>query len=923
MQRDNWHCSLCGQWNEVAGTRPTTLATRRGDHRYPEMNRHWAEFKSGDSDKHQIIAHVIVLDLAIASAASNASTKAARLHYFQAVRKGLTTAIQNMCDNAYVALMCVDDSAKVTVCDLHGMQTNTCSSSSPLSTSTTSTTSTTPDSTASTAPPTAPTAPLSTPPLVPRYLKSFVSKKTGALLTPLVDMLQGTKFACNVGRRRHCLLAAVHTLLDRAIAATTHIVPLDDTTVQQHCAHKTATATRACILGLMEYLSSPPPSSSSCRGDPTYVQSIVAARVSIVTPGWSVVEQPQKNLEAKGMASTKADWTAVQQAMSTCGVCVDVYHGDAGYQQPYWNDGNNNNNNNNADGAVPLMQLMSQLSLSTGGRIRTYTHAMDQYESASFDLSTSVGARYAACGVLQVRTSDGFQVVVPPHSQGSEGNGNGGGGNEGSNGGNNGSGNDGTSGRSALGWSEVVNDVLGVDVQFHLAGCDRSTCFPLSFTTEVSFGSASSSAATLANPVVQLCFVYYAQAPPPQERPGAESDEGDFGDDYRSRRRSASTTTTTHNVVQKWTRVITIRCGSTAQTPRQAMAQADTASLFYILTHQVLAAELATDHTAQDTSKGNNGNKGGKDIATTETPAGQLLFDWLVYLTSSYYRHVLGAAGNTQDQHLRHVVGCHDRSLLHLTPLTQLVYGTLHFLKRRREQRRRRQTKPTRQQSNPTKSQEEKQMTQESSPRNNDHNVVLDIMAEVPQVNALDDLEDTRNDDEILELLTLTPNELMRRMYPSVVVYDQNYRKLSNKNQDNSNDEPLALLEWSSLNNTMSMHPHYIVLIDAGNAIHLARNGQRVTVQMLQDEETKKSTATKHSRSVASSATTIEMQLTQRRLTSSSAPMVCNATNDALGVAWIQRNCCLNDGVGGGEATYLSFTGKLVDDIQTYLAKTA
>ena len=52
-------------------------------------------------------------------------------------------------------------------------------------------------------------------------------------------------------------------------------------------------------------------------------------------------------------------------------------------------------------------------------------------------------------------------------------------------------------------------------------------------------------------------------------------------------------------------------------------------------------------------------------------------------------------------------------------------------------------------------------------------------MPDVPEVNALDDLEDTRIDDEILELLTLTPNELMRRMYPSVVVYDQNYRKLS------------------------------------------------------------------------------------------------------------------------------------------------
>ena len=311
MQRDNWHCSLCGQWNALDGTRPNMLAaTTRGDHRYPEMNRNWAEFRTGGSEKHQIIAHVLVLDLSVACAASSPAMREARLQFFQAARKGLTSALRHMASTTWIALMCVDDSAKVTFCDVHGMR-QTKTTASPATSS-------------------------ASPAYTPRFLKSFVSDSTGTLLTPLVDLLQGTKWACNVGRRRQALLTTVHTLLDNAIAAVSRVVPAlpTDLNRQRQCAERTRGSTRACLLGVLEYLSSPPPSASSCRGDPTFVQPVVAARVALVTPGWSTIAgdstltkgapYPSSASSSSGNLQIQSLWKSVQQTMATCGVCLDV-----------------------------------------------------------------------------------------------------------------------------------------------------------------------------------------------------------------------------------------------------------------------------------------------------------------------------------------------------------------------------------------------------------------------------------------------------------------------------------------------------------------------------------------------------------------------------------------------------------------------
>jgi hypothetical protein len=843
MQRDNWHCSMCGQWNAIDGTRQNhSKSGVLRDHRYPEMNQHWAEFRSGDCEKHQIIAHVIVLDLSIASATNGEESKEARLNYFMSMRKGLIDSIQNMSKNTWVALMCVDDSSKVTVCDIHSMRGRG-PSFTATSTTTTTTTST----------------------VIPRFLKSYVSEATGTLQTPLVDLLQGTKLACKVGCRRQSLILAVQTLLSGAIDATNRIKNTNTLHVQQQCSKRIATTTRACILGLMEYLSSPPPSSSSCRGDPTYVQSIVAARVSLVTPGWSSLqqeqEQQQQHQKLQKTATLFSYWKTVQHAMATCGVCLDVFHGDAAFQLYH-----------NTDDESSLLNIVSKLSLSTGGRVRSYTNAMDQYESLSFDLKANIGVQYAACGVLHVRTSDGFRVAVPKKGSWGEGSG----------------------GNGALGWCEPVDDILGVDVQFHFAGCDRSTCFPLSFTTDVGLGSGSSSASSVANPIIQLCYVYYSQEREEQQQTNATpylGGDGEYGFDEGTSTSVFSTSSfssgnsSSRNVssgVRKWTRVITIRCGSTSQTARTAMTRADTESLFYILAHQVFTAETETcknetEKNAVMTSTTTVTTQEGKNDVVKETQAGTLLFDWLVYLMSSYYRKVL----NITNDDIHHVIGCHELSLTHLTPLTQLVYGLLQFLRRRR-----------------------RRMGQ--------------FRKDLDEFNG-----------NFVNMLSLSPTELMRRVYPRIEIYDQQYRKIKLMNQ-RDNIEPWILLEWSTLKNIMTRSPNSIMLVDTGKSVRLLRNNQGITLKVLKEEERKGNEESHSNVRIATKnvPNTIEIHLQQRRLTSTSAPMVCNMMkNSKTYIERFRNNCCLNDGDGlynsGIHDTYRSFIEKLKQKVKSYLKGTS
>ena len=808
MQRDNWHCIMCNHWNQVNGHRPAIDAAGRGESRYPEMNRSWCEFHAGDSAKHQVIAHVLILDLSVACV--DVQSKDERRMYLHAVRDGLVRAVTNMSRGAWVSLLCVDNTPRTTVCDVQGMRRTSSSSSTTIWTP-------------------------------PRLLRSFVvnANVDGAdasrLSTPLVDMLQGSKLAHNVEKRRGALVHAITVLVDRALANLDRSIPSSDSIEQ---IQTTMCNTMATIRGVLEYLSCPPPSSSSCRGDPTYTQSVVAARIAVVTPGWSTDDS------VNVIAMHAAELERTRKTMSTCGICLDMYH--SGTTDKKMN---------------ALSEQLTSLSITTGGRARFYNAQIEQYQRAlRDDLSTNVGASYAACGIVEIRTSEGFRVLLPSetYSNSSKNSGSSSGsGGSGSSGGNNESGSSGVvlnSSALSVGWRAMEQDTLGIDERIYIAGSDQSTCFPISFTTDVSSMGGSSVSENVCNPIVQVSFVYCTQG---------KQDDG---------------------TVQRWTRVITMRCGSTSNTPRSIMLHADTECLFYVMTHQVIAMFL------QEVQQHQNENEKDEPSGTSE-----LVFDWLVFLMASYHRNIVQSV---DDHSVHYVLSNNDKSLSHLSSLTQLVFGL------------RRRLQLFRKSSNSNSSSSNSSSSSSSSNISSHHSSTAMLLP---------------------HLLGLTPSELARTVYPVVKMFNGGLRVTSTDAKVESG-EPYIALSWSMLSKTMSRRPKHIVMVDTGDTVHLLRNGHGCTPSSLRARDDQKEDYEvevevevevedgDREDPEEEHATTIDHLLHRRRATSTRSPII--STYDVRSQDYInafRHNICVDDGAGNERHTYRYFCEQLKQEAQRYL----
>ena len=811
MQRDNWHCTMCNYWNQIDGQRPVTSSALRGEHRYPEMNRTWCEFNSGVSSTHQIIAHVLILDLSIVCL--NEVSKNTRRSYLQAVRDGMVRAITNMSKGTWVTVLCVDNSPRVTLCDVRGMRRSSSTSSTSSPSLSSSSTSWTP----------------------PRLLRSFVNTaaKGGNLTTSLVDMLQGSTLACNVSKCRSALIYAITSLIDRATFNLDRAIPCSFTAAQ-NATTTTAKSTKAAIYGVLEYLSSPPPSSTSCRGDPTYSQAVVAARIAVVTPGWDVgtasstptttptsTTNPTPTtppLPSTTSSMNPDELRKLRKTMATCGVCLDIYHG--GSNHPSATTENN-----------LTAQLMS-LSLTTGGRTRTYDSTKDHHQRAlRDDLASKFGCTYAACGIIEIRTSEGFRVSLPTSSN---------------------------STTMEVGWREPTESTTGIDEQIHLAGCDRSTCFPISFTTDVVGIGGSSVSESVTNPIVQLSFVYCTQG-------NDDSGNGDYS-------------------VQRWTRVITVRCGSTANAPRSIMLRADTNCIFYVLTHQVVAVAMQEEESAATSisTPSTASSTASATASSTASSTATLVTDWLVYLLASYHRNVLQSAN---DSSVHPILSRGDRSLSHLSSLTQLVFGLCRRLER---------NKGT------------------SSIEKNKQN-------------------------GLVHLLSLTPNELVRNIYPVVNYYNKDIRTTSIEMSNGG--EPYISLSWSTLFKNMNNYPKNIIAIDSGTTIQFLRNGALCTPVSFR-KKCKTNDYDKDNDDDGSNdddeeeddddredpdeerATIMDHYLQRRRATSTISPMIYTNPSENY-IEYIKNDICIDDGNGIEKDTYRYFCEQLKSETVAYLKNTA
>ena len=277
LQRRNWHCSLCGEWNELERTR---YARKGGRGSYPELSTSWGEFLvSKGIPRHDIIAHVILVDI---------TPPEPNDHYLAAVRRGLLKAVNRLPDNTWLSLIGVDSSA-LSFCDL-----------------------------ASTKPHILRTA------IVADSLQSCVTGEDVPTLVPIVDLIQMRQFAVRVGDCRDSILNTITALLssregDRSGESMQHRDEI-------RSVHNSPQFKRAKIdvglMAILEFLSRQVPLPADARvGDPSLGQTIVAARVSLVALGNST-----RNPNDQQYLQLPQD---IVELAALSGICIDVYTTEA------------------------------------------------------------------------------------------------------------------------------------------------------------------------------------------------------------------------------------------------------------------------------------------------------------------------------------------------------------------------------------------------------------------------------------------------------------------------------------------------------------------------------------------------------------------------------------------------------------------
>jgi hypothetical protein len=417
VQRRAWQCSLCGEWNPLEGERYTAAGgSGRGTH--PELQRAWGEFfVARGAPRQGIIAHVIAVDV---------TRQAARGGYLEAVRRGLCRAVESLPENTWVALLGVD-ARRISVCDLA----------------------------ASTG--------------APHVLRTAVVQPPksggsgGAVLVPLVDLLQTRQLAVRVGDHREAILNTINALCGGT--GDNNDNNNNNNNNNDNVDDRDGAAIQAALTALLEYLARPTPDPANARlGDPSLNQTIVAARISIVALSRS---------SDSGVAAAPLPADLVQFAAMS-GVCVDVYAPDADLPRSC------------------AATVFAAIVCKSGGRFR----ACLSPQCLENDVARHVGAAYAAAGMLSVRTSGGYSALTEESGLAGLGTG--------------------MVARAEAEGSSSFHGEAGQGMQFHglhLAGCDASTSVALSFKTDNSGLAVQPflTSSDLNRPVLQICYEFFQQ----------------------------------------------------------------------------------------------------------------------------------------------------------------------------------------------------------------------------------------------------------------------------------------------------------------------------------------------------------------------------------------------------------------------------
>jgi len=282
----------------------------------------------------------------------------------------------------------------------------------------------------------------------------------------------------------------------------------------------------------------------------------------------------------------------------------------------------------------------------------------------------------------------------------------------------------------------------------------------------------------------------------------------------------------------------------------------------YVLTHQVVALEMSEEDSSSE---------GGS--------AGELLFDWMVYLLSVYHRSVLG----TDEVH--HHVMCHHQRTRQLSCLTQSVFGVLCWLDRRRKKGK-------------------------------------DVVVEESRESAS-------------HLLRLTPEELSRVMYPRVHFLDERLRAVS---VDDDGGEPWLPLAWPSLTEIMGrLDAKHVMVVDAGRSLHLMRSGGVVTLEDLRGGSGGGGGVGGGSGGGGGVGgggrepkmeTIVDVHVRRRRCTSTRDPLLYReGSSSVMGKEMytkrIKSEMCLDDGGGEVRGTYRHFCERLKMETSQYLKTTS